>query len=202
MNTGNLLKNKWIWIAGGVIFLTIIIIITGEGEKKSAPEISQLPVSQEQQEIETRFPSDKIETLADFERSQFCKDYKCEKRDSWILRSGGVNHSYDILDPNARDEHDYISIEVVIENNQAVGFGLMYFGRETSKLNQDDLKVVYKLLESIDSTQDRSLVRNYIVQNVEKEVFQINQASPITWSSFNVYAGKIGQQTVSIEKIR
>ena len=43
----NLLKNKWTWIAVGIILLIIIITIGG-GEEKSIPETSQPQVSQEQ----------------------------------------------------------------------------------------------------------------------------------------------------------
>ena len=52
----NLLKNKWIWIIGGFIFLIVVITIDGENEEKSVSEIAQPQVFQEQQEskIETQ----------------------------------------------------------------------------------------------------------------------------------------------------
>lgn len=201
MDTKNLLKNKWGWIIGGVVSFVIVVMLTGE-DRKSVSEISQLPISQDQPQIETHLPSDKIKTLSDFDYSQFCKDYNCKKTDSWALNSGGVNNTYDIQDTNARDKYDYIGIEITTENNLTMNFGLMYFGREDSKLTQNDLQIAYKLFESIDSTQNTNLVKNYVAQNIEKNISQINKAKPIIWGLFNVYAGKIGQQTLSIEKTK
>jgi hypothetical protein len=201
MNTKNLLKNKWTWIIGGIVLL-IIIMISG-GEEKSVSETSQPQVSQEQQSQNNllQSPPEKIETLTDFENSQFCRDFKCNEEDSWQLNSGGVNHSYAKILLSG-DKYNYITVEVTTKNKQVTGFGLMYFDRELSRLSPGDLEIAYKLLTSIDSTRNIDSVKNYIIQNVEKEIFQIKQNSPILWGTFNVYAGKIGQQTVSIERVK
>jgi hypothetical protein len=45
----NLLKNKWVWIIGGFIFLIIVIAITGGNEEESVSEITQPQIFQEQQ---------------------------------------------------------------------------------------------------------------------------------------------------------
>ncbi len=201
MDVGNLLKNKWGWIVGGIILLVVIIVIADENEEKSAPT-NQLQFSQEQPSQKNQLQSlpDKIETLADFENSQFCRDFKCNKGDSWQLSSGGINHFYSI--PLGGDKYNYITIEIVTENKQVTEFGLMYFDREVSGLSPSDLEIAYKLLNSIDSTDSIDSVKNYIIQNIEQENFQIRQVSPILWGTFNVYAGKIGQQTISIERVK
>ena len=116
------------------------------------------------------------------------------------MRSGGVNHSYYIS--LGGDKYNYITVEITIENKQATDFGLMYYDRELSGLRIGDLEIAYKLLNSIDSTRNINSVKNYIIQNIEKEIFQINKVSPISWGLFNIYAGKIGQQIISIERIK
>lgn len=193
---------KNILYLGMIILIIMIIMILGDNnnnEKKPVSEIDQPQVSQEQQNQKQPI-SDKIESLADFENSQFCRDLKCNKEDSWQLHSGGTNHYYYI--PLGDDKYNYITVEIVIENKQAIHFGLMYYDRELSGLRSGDLEIAYKLLNSIDSTHNINSVKNYIIQNIEKEIFQINKVSPTSWGSFNVYAGKIGQQTISIDRLR
>ena len=197
MNIKNLLKNKWVWVIGGVILL---VIIASAGKEQSVPTTVKPQLSQEQKNQNTQLPPpEKIETLADFENSQFCRDFKCNEEDSWQLSSGGINHSYaQIL--LGGDKYNYITIEVTTKNNQVTGFGLMYFDRELSGLRSGDLEIAYKLLNSIDSTRSIDSIKNYIIQNIEKELSQINQSSPISWGPFNVYSGKVGQQSISMEK--
>src|SRR3989338_9581702 len=126
MNTEYLSKNKWAWIIGGIILLVVIIIANG-GEDKSVPTTVQPQVSQEKENQNIQLPpSEKIKTLADFENSQFCRDFKCNEEDSWQLSSGGINHSYaQIL--LGGDKYNYITIEVTTKNDHVTGFGLMYF---------------------------------------------------------------------------
>lgn len=184
-----------------IILIVIIAMISGNNnnEKNSTSEIDQSQSSHKQQ-LQKQPVSDKIESLADFENSQFYRDLKCNKEDSWQLNSGGINHYYYI--PLDGDKYNYITVEVVIENKQAIHFGLMYYDRELSGLRSGDLEIAYKLLNSIDSTRNINSVKNYIIQNIEKEIFQINEVSPISWGLFNVYAGKIGQQTISIDRLQ
>lgn len=195
------IKNqKWFWIVGATIFLIIIIASLGREEAKSPAEVAQsLPAQEEQSEEQTQPLSDTIRTLLDFENSQFCKKYKCKEEHSWNLRSGETSYSYELVS-TIRNEYEYVIVDVLTKDNKPIEFGLMYFGREISKLNQEDLQVAYELLSSIDSTQGMGAVKNYIAQNIEKDVFQINRAQPFSWGQLNIYAGKIGQQTISIEK--
>jgi len=51
MNTGNLLKNKWIWIIGGIVVFFILISL-GDDKKE---EVRPIEVSQKQQ-VEVLFP--------------------------------------------------------------------------------------------------------------------------------------------------
>lgn len=196
----DLLKNKWTWVIGGVILL--VIMIASGGENQSMPTTTQSQLSQQQEKQNNQLPSpEKIETLADFENSQFCRDFKCNEEDSWSLNSGGINHSYAQIFLGG-DKYNYITIEVTTKNEQVTGFGLMYFDRELSGLRSGDLEIAYKLLNSIDSTRDIDSIKNYIANGIEKELSQINQSSPISWGSFNIYVGKVGQQIISIERTK
>jgi len=65
MDIGNLLKNKWTWIIGG-IFLLIIIIITSRGEEQSAPTITQPQVKNVQQETQTKELTLEQKTIREF----------------------------------------------------------------------------------------------------------------------------------------
>lgn len=51
MDTNNLLKNKWVWIIGG-IFLLVIIIIISRGGEQSVSTTTQPQVKDAQQEIQ------------------------------------------------------------------------------------------------------------------------------------------------------
>lgn len=153
-----------------------------------------------QQEILQKEPikyTGTIKTLSDFAISPFCQNYTCRKEDSWSLRSGSVNHSYRI--PLGGDSYNYITIEIVVLNDQIKSFGVMYFDREVSGLREGDVEIVYNLLSSIEANESIEPVKDYIVRNIEREIAQIKQAAPIIWGTFNVYAGKVGQQTISIE---
>jgi hypothetical protein len=58
-------------------------------------------------------PPVRVETLDDFERSGFFRDYKLRKRDGWELNTGAYNNSYET--PSLSD----ISIEVqTVENKK------------------------------------------------------------------------------------
>lgn len=196
----DLLKNKWGWVIGGVI-LFIIIIASGD-ESQLVSTAIQPQLSQEQEKQNNQLPPpEKIETLADFENSQFCRDFKCDEEDSWPLNSGGINHSYAQIFLGG-DKYNYITIEVTTKNAQVAGFGLMYFDRELSGLRSGDLEIAYKLLNSIDSTRSIDSIKNHIANGIEKELSQINQSSPISWGPFNIYVGKVGQQIISIERIK
>ncbi len=208
-------KTKWDKrkkIIGTVFAVILFVLLTGlcfYFNKSYHSELidSNTPIQASQtqsfhkEQIQKQSIPDKIESLADFENSQFCRDLKCNKEDSWQLRSGGIYHSYTEIFLGG-DKYNYISVGIATENKQATEFELMYFGRELSGLKQSDLEIAYKLLNSIDSTRDINFVKNYIIKNIEKEIFQIKDVSPISWGLFNIYAGKIGQQTISIEKIK
>jgi hypothetical protein len=140
-------------------------------------------------------PPTKIETLDDFERSEFFRDYKLRKGDGWKLNTGAYNNSYET--PSLSD----ISIEVQTIENKVVGFGIVFYERDS--LQESDLSFVYKLLQSVDTKGKLDpKIREYIKVNAEKHVFQIKQANPTTFGKFKIYAGKVGpEQTISIEKI-
>ena len=140
-------------------------------------------------------PPIRIETLDDFEGSEFFRDYKLRKGDGWKLYTGAYNNTYETSSLSD------ISIEVPTVENKVVGFGIVFYERDD--LQESDLNFVYKLLQSVDTKVKLApKVREYIKVNAEKRVFQIKQANPITFGKFKIYAGKVGpEQTISVEKM-
>jgi hypothetical protein len=140
-------------------------------------------------------PLARIETLDEFERSRFYKDYSLHKDDGWKLNTGAYNNSYKT--PSLSN----VSIEVQTIETKVVSFGIVFFERDI--LSEAELNFVYQLLQSADTNLNVDhKVRDYIKTNAERHVFQIKQASPTTLGKLKIYAGKVGpQQTISIEKI-
>jgi len=177
-----------------LILLIIGIVVLSGCANQSAP---QEQITQQKQEIQetSKEPSVRIETLSDFENSDFCKTYNCIKDRSWALRSGGTNNVYD------NNINPTVSFEIVSDNDNVIDAGLMFYYK--TELSDDDLQIIYNFLESIDTEKDLSAIKSYVSSNIEKKVSQIMQASPTTFSSFKVYAGKVGQeQIVHLEKIQ
>lgn len=175
----------------GVILLGIILF-TG---CVSQPPTQELPVQPIQKSEETPIePSVRILTLPDFENSDFCKLYACLKEDSWSLRSGGTNNVY------KNNIYPTVTTEVVSSGEDVNNFGLVFYYR--NQLSEDDLQIIYTFLKSVDTEKELTNIQPYIQTNIEKQVPQINQAIPSTFSSYQVYAGKVGQQQiVSLQKI-
>jgi len=175
----------------GVILLGIILF-TG---CVSQPPTQEPPVQPIQESEETpKEPSVRIETLSDFENSEFCKLYACSKEDSWSLRSGGTSNVY------KNNIYPTVSISVSSSGEEVIGFGLVFYYR--NQLSEDDLQIIYNFLKSVDTEKELTNIQPYIQTNIEKKVPQIKQAIPSTFSSYNVYAGKVGQQQiVSLEMI-
>ena len=179
-----------------LILLIIGLIVLSGCANKTVP---QEQITQPKQEIQEtpQEPSIRIETLSDFENSDFCKAYNCVKEDSWTLRSGGINNVYgNNIYPTT------VSFEIASDdNNNMISGGMEFYYR--NGLSSDDLQIVYDFLKSVDTEKDLSEVKSYVSANIEKEVSQIMQATPITFSSFKVYVGKVGrEQIVSLEKIK
>lgn len=141
-------------------------------------------------------PSITIETLDDFERSEFYRTYKLYKEKGWPLRGGSYNTVYD-----APSIHD-VAIEVQTLDTKVIGCGLVFYEREA--LGDVELNFIYSLLQSLDTkVKLDSKVKEYIKTYTEKiRVFQIKEVTPITFGKFRIYAGKVGpEQTISIVKI-
>lgn len=160
----------------------------GNSKELPSPELANVEKSDST-------PPSRIETLDDFERSEFYRDYKLRKEDGWKLNTGAYNNTYET------SSFSHVSIEVQTIENKVVGCGIVFYERDS--LQEPDLTFVYKLLQSINTKGKLDpKVRDYIKSNAEKPVFQIKQANPITFDKFKIYAGKVGpEQTISIEKM-
>jgi len=176
-----------------ILFIIGIVVLSGCANQTTTQE-QITPPKQEIQET-PKEPSVRINTLSDFENSEFCKTYNCAKDRSWDLRSGGTNNVYD------NNINPTVSFEIVSDNGNVIDAGLMFYYR--NELSDNDLQIVYNFLKSVDTEKDISAIKSYVSTNIEKSVSQIMQATPTTFSSFKVYAGKVGQeQIVHLEKIQ
>jgi hypothetical protein len=136
-----------------------------------------------------------IQTLDDFESSEFYRRYKLNKGRGWDLKDGAYNNTYRIAPlPDAE-------IEVQTKNNEVIGLGIIF--SDTEQLDETDLNLVYDLLQAINlKAKLNSSVKEYIKTNAEIHVHQIKLATPITFNKLKIYAGKVGpEQTISIEKM-
>lgn len=187
---------KYLLIAAG-----LLIIGCGTNNKSHQPsEIVEQPKGVPSPELANAdksgsVPPSRIETLDDFERSEFYRDYKLRKEDGWKLNTGAYNTSYET------SSLSNVSIEVQTIENKVVGFGIVFYERDG--LREADLNFVYKLLQSINTKGKlEPKIRDYIKSSAEKHVFQIKEANPTTFDKFKIYAGKVGpEQTISIEKM-
>jgi len=160
----------------------------GNSKELPSPELANVEKSDST-------PPSRIETLNDFERSEFYRDYKLRKEDGWKLNTEAYNNTYET------SSLSHVSIEVQTIENKVVGFGIVFYERDS--LQEADLNFAYKLLQSVNpkGKLDQK-IRDYIKTNAEKHVFQIKEANPITFDQFKIYAGKVGpEQTISIEKM-
>ncbi len=175
----------------GVILLGIILF----NGCVSQPPAQEASVQSIQESEETPIePSVRIMTLSDFENSEFCKLYACSKENSWSLRSGGTNNIY------KNNIYPTVTTEVGSSGEEVNGFGLIFYHR--NKLSDDDLQIISDFLKSVDTEEELTNIQLYVQANIEKEVPQIKQATPSTFSSYHVYAGKVGhEQIVHLEII-
>jgi hypothetical protein len=132
-----------------------------------------------------------LNSLIDFENSQFCTVYSCQASDIWELKSGGINHSYDI------NAIPMVFVEVTTINNKPVNFGLIFIDRDI--LDAEDYQLLFLFLKSIHpgTTIDNTLA-HYIQENVEKDLFQICEANPTQFGLLKIWVGSIFQQTIHV----
>lgn len=160
-------------------------------EKPKASPTSELATAEQFNSI----AAIKVETLADFESSEFYKYYKLRRGDGWKLNTGAYNNTFET------SSLPHVTIEVQTMDNKVIEFGIIFYERDS--LQDSELNFVNKLLQSIDTKLKLdSKVKEYIKSNVERNVFQIKQATPITFGNLKIYAGKVGpEQSISIEKM-
>ncbi|CAN5393799.1 hypothetical protein BH20ACI2_BH20ACI2_16210 [soil metagenome] len=135
-----------------------------------------------------------IETLADFENSEFAKTYRLRKADGWKLNTGAFNNTYETSALSG------VSIEVQSVGDKVTSCDFIFDGRTT--LRQADLDFAYKLVQSIDTnTAFDPQIKEYIKTNVEKKTAEIKQSKPVMVGNFQIQAGKVGpSQIISIKK--
>jgi hypothetical protein len=142
-------------------------------------------------------PSKKIKTLSDFELSEFCHRYLCQKDASWHLRNGDTNHTY-------KSSVKHLSVEVSTKGSIVTGLGLMFY--ERPKLSAEEYDIISTLLRSTDKSVKHSKTLSFIKQNVENKVCDTCSVQPhaksTTDGKFRIWAGKSGwDQIISFKRV-
>jgi len=189
-------KRKLSFWMGALIFVCLCAlagIVGDKGEVETETVEHTNTVSSTAQVVSTSDSesTSTLNSLSDFENSQFCKVYECKAAESWELTDGGINHTYDTnLAP-------VVSVEVTSLSEKPVDFGLVFYDRE--KLSSDDLQYIYLFLQTIqsDALIDET-VKDYINQGIKNDVFQICEVDPIQFGALKIWAGKVIHQTIHV----
>ena len=123
-----------------------------------------------------------IQTLEHFQVSIFCEQYDCANPNTYALRSGGNNTSY-------RTSLDETNVEVQTNNERVSGFGLSL--NERDALSPFDVAAIRRFLTSIDQDADVDAALAYIDSHIDRNIFQIDQASPGRFGDYIIKAGTV-----------
>ncbi len=187
-----------------IIFLLFSLIsCTNNDSKKSSTETEkikeekvepkqQLSVNDSTNIKKEKVYSIEIKSLEDFQDSHFFEKYNCSKSASWLLNNGLTNYSYDT---NLRPT---VSIDFGVLNNEFKEFGLVFYSR--NKLTKNDYTFLNDLLTEFNLDSRKEKVYNFIKKNVETSFTQINKSKSMSVSNLKFRAGKVIQQTITIER--
>lgn len=132
-----------------------------------------------------------VQSLSEFEESQFCHTYNCRFDDSWSLRRGGITNVYDV------DVSPEVGVGVSTVSGVPVDFGLMFYDRQ--RLSSDDHRLIYSFLSSVyPGIEVGPSIRDFIEENVETDAFQICEAKSVSFGSMRIWVGKVHEQIVHI----
>lgn len=140
--------------------------------------------------VEPKVYSTKLETVSDFENSMFFEKYTCYNDGSWRLQNGLLNNSYG--GPG-------ISIDLSTSNMEIKHLGLTIYNKYYG-LEEKDFNLINDLIDAFKFSGNTNRIKSYINKNIEKSVEQIKKAIPISSGKYKIWAGKVIQQTLVIEK--
>jgi len=106
-----------------------------------------------------------LNTLFDFEHSEFCQRFACREDKQWIVRNGDKNHAYLT---NLGDD-----VDVEVQDNSSrqpplTGLGIMFFNRE--QLSAQDFEVINTLVRSTNESTNHAKTMAYIAKNIETDI--------------------------------
>jgi hypothetical protein len=136
-----------------------------------------------------------LNTLFDFEHSEFCQRYACREDSQSLVRNGGTNHSY-------RTNLEDVLIEVQDNSSRQpplTGFGIMFFNRD--RLSPQDYNVVNTLVRSAGQSTNHAKTMAYIAKNIETDIAcqtcrMEDSKNFVVDGDFHVWAIKVFQQQV------
>ena len=137
---------------------------------------------------------EEITVLDDFQSSDFFQKYQCKETQSWPLKEGGTNHSYQTT------LGDSIAFEVSTEGDSIKSLGLTFYDNDA--LTKNNFEVIETLLRSINKIDGDDATLSFIRQYIDRNFSQIYEAPSIKYGSFQIWAGKVLQETISIKRIK
>jgi hypothetical protein len=140
-----------------------------------------------------------IQTISDFENSEFCRAYQCRPDGEWNLREGGTNHTYKI----AGDSE--LSIEVQSAASRVLGAGLSIDGRSKfddgrTRLKSNDEAFANAFVGAF-TGNECSEAQRLVIRNLTRSYEQIMQAPAANCGTWEVRAGQILNPVVSLDRV-
>lgn len=143
-----------------------------------------------------------LNTVPDFEHSEFCRRYACREDRHWIVRNGDTNHSYDT---------NLEGVDVEVQDNPSrqpplTGLGISFNYREDERLSPQDFEVIETLVRCTDQSSDHAKTMDYIRKNIEIDIncrtcSMFDSSNFVTDGDFHVWAKKVDQQQVGWKRL-
>ena len=128
------------------------------------------------------------------EASAFCQKYGCAIREAWRLSTGGQDFTFGLSASNGT------ALEVPLLPEGGIDhFGLSFYGRD--RLGEPEFQLIRDLLETIQPGLASEALLKHVRAHVERDVFTIPEAKSFKSAGYQIRAGKILNQVISIDRI-
>jgi hypothetical protein len=130
--------------------------------------------------------SDFVQSLDDFEKSEFCRKYDCYLV-GHINIDRGINNAYQIRNYPVYNE---FFIEVITRNNKIIYFGISL---DPKVVGDDELQLIEMFLTAFSIDVDLPPdIMVFVEQNLNNRVSQICNSRSIEFGSRHLWVGNIG----------
>lgn len=131
-------------------------------------------------------PKEFIQSIDEFEKSEFCRTYGCSLVGQ-IEISRGLDNAYQIKNYPVYNE---FFIELTTKNNQIIDFGISLDPKE---VGAEELRLINLFLVSFSTNESLPPeIMEFAKQNLNRRVSQICQSRSIEFGSRHLWVGNIG----------